>query len=70
MEYAITGDTDYNARSLQFSRSKRQISGDQYPVYIDEFNDNLVGDIVLNLEKIIGTSTIGDFYYYDVRQFS
>ena len=56
IEYAITGDT---------ARRKRQVSGD-YPVYIDEFNDNLVGGVTLNLNKLIGSSTIDSYYYYNV----
>ena len=70
IEYAVLGDTDYDhdygRRKRSSERQSRQVSGDGFPVYVDEFNDNMVGDVIINLAMLIGSTTIKDYYYYDV----
>ena len=57
LEYSITGDTALYAR---------QIKGDEFPVYVDDFNYNLSQDVIINFVKLTGSSRINDYYYYDV----
>ena len=76
IEYSITGDTDsFQRRSLNEENEKRawedlvkirQISGDEFPVYVDDFNYNLSPDVYLNLVNLTGYPSISNFYYYDV----
>ena len=65
VEFAIYGDTSYQGRRSYNSSKGRQDSGD-YTVYVDEFNDNLVDEVVVNIADIIGVTEIEDFYFYEV----
>ena len=41
----------------------RQVSGDGFPgfpVFVNEFNDNMVEEVFINLDMLIGSSTIQD----------
>ena len=78
LEYSITGDTDlYERKSLHANGNrrtnvdnKRQINGDEFPVYVDDFNYNLSQDVIINFVKLTGSSQIKDYYYYDVSFWS
>ena len=79
LEYSITGDTDlYERKSLHANGNrrrpnvdnKRQINGDEFPVYVDDFNYNLSQDVIINFVKLTGSSQIIDYYYYDVSIWS
>ena len=65
VEFAIYGDTSDNRRRRSHNKG-RQVSGD-YTVYVDEFNDNLLDDVVINIADIVGVTEIDDFYHYEVK---
>ena len=67
IEYAITGDTSlYLRRKRTNVDNKRQINGDEFPVYVDYDYYNLSPDVLVNIAKLTGSVQISDYYYYDV----
>lgn len=56
----------HGERNWPNDENKRQIKGDEFPVYVDDFNYNLSQDVIINFVKLTGSSQINDYYYYDV----
>ena len=56
-------------RKKREARQGKQLTGTGYtPVDLSVANNNLKNNVVLNIKNIIGTTTIENYYYYDVSK--